>query len=163
MCDKHIIAYISETVNDFAGNEKGENVLKTENFSLHLKASGEIRVFDVEYQYDEDRGIVTAKVRMGDELIEVSNDCTESVFDKLSEIFDGRYEIHSCYSCRYGNFCPYGDQDNEIFCINDFQPKCKEDLLDIMSDEEEKKTRRRILFDVCDEYKPCSKDYWRYK
>lgn len=143
---------------------KGDvDVLKIENFSLQLKTLGEIQVVNVEYQFDEDSDIATAKVFMCDKIIEVSGDCTESVFYKLSNILEDRYEIYSCYTCRYGNFCPYGDQDNEIFCINDFEPKCKEDLLAIMADREELEKRHRTLFDVCDKHKPCSNNYWTYK
>ena len=137
--------------------------MKTETFSLHLKTSGEIQVVNVEYQFDEDCDIATAKVFMCDKIIEVSGDCAESVFCKLSEILEDKYEIYSCYTCRYGNFCPYGDQDNEIFCVNDSEPKSKEDLISIMVDGEESEKRHRTLFDICDEHKPCSDNYWTYK
>ena len=89
--------------------------------------------------------------------------CTESVFMKISRILSDRYEIHSCYTCRYGNFCPVGDRDNEIFCINDFEPKRKEDILYIFQNGEEMEKRSRTLFYICDGYKPCDDNYWTYK
>ncbi len=144
--------------------EKGDiSVLKTEKYSLYLKSSDEIVAVDVEYQFDEDNDLAKVKLIMDENIIEVSGDCAESVFRKLSKVLSDRYEIYSCYTCRYGNFCPYGDQDNEIFCVNDFELKCKEDLLPIMEDGEELEKRHRTLFDVCDEHKPCSNNYWTYK
>ena len=142
---------------------KGDvNVLKKENFSLHLKALDQVKVFDVEMQFDEDTEIDKFSMFIDGEKLELTGS-TESIFMELSKILKDKYEIHSCYTCRYGNFCPYGDQDNEIFCINDFEPKCKEDVLFIFQDEEEMKKRKRTLFDICSGFKHCSDDYWTYK
>jgi len=143
---------------------KGDvSVLKTEKYLLYLKSSEKIVTADAKYQFDEDNDLAKVELVVAENIIEVSGDCTESVFMKLSKALPDGYEIHSCYTCRYGNFCPYGDQDNQIFCINDFEPKCKGDILFIFQDEEEMKKRRRTLFDVCSGFKPCSDDYWTYK
>ena len=139
------------------------DVLKKEKYLLCLKASEEIVTADAEYQFDEDKDLSKVKLIVDENIIEISGDCTESVFRKLSQKISNRYEIHSCYTCRYGNFCPYGDKDNEIFCINDFEPKCKEEVLFIFQDEEEMKKRKRTLFDICSGFKHCSDDYWYYK
>ncbi len=143
---------------------KGDmSVLETEKHLLPLKLSDEIITVDTEYEFDEDNDIAKVKLYVDENLIEVSGDCAESVFRKLSKVLSDRYEIHSCYTCRYGNFCPYGDQDNEIFCINDFEPKCKEDILFIFQDRAEMEKRRRTLFSVCLGFQSFSNDYWTYK
>lgn len=139
------------------------SVLKTEKYLLYLESSEKIVTADAKYQFDEDCDLVKVELVMEENIIEVSGDCTESVFRKISSRLSNKYKIRSCYTCRYGNFCPYGDQDNQIFCINDFEPKCKEDVLFIFQDEEEMKKRSRTLFDVCSGFKPCSDDYWTYK
>lgn len=48
-------------------------------------------------------------------------------------------KIVCCGSCRHGNYCPYGDNENEIFCFKDkvFEKK----------------------FDICDEFTN-EKEYW---
>ena len=143
---------------------KGDvSVLKTERYLLHIKSSDGIVPVDVEYQFDEDNDLAKVKLVMAENIIEVFGDCTESVFGKLAKVLPDGYEIHSCYTCRFGNFCPYGNQDNEIFCINDFEPKSKEDILFIFQDSAEVEKRCHTLFDVCDEHKPCSNNYWTYK
>ena len=143
---------------------KGDvSALKTEKYLLYLKSSEEIVTADAKYQFDEENDLVKVKLVVEENIIEVDGDCAENVFRKLSSKLSNKYKIHSCYTCRYGNFCPYGDQDNQIFCINDFEPKCKEDLLFIFQDEEEMKKRSRTLFDICSGFKPCSDDYWTYK
>ena len=137
--------------------------MKTGKYLLYLKSSEEIVTADAKYQFDEDNDLVKVELVVEENIIELVGDCAESVFRKLSAKLSDKYKIHSCYTCRCGNFCPYGDQDNQIFCINDFEPKCKEDVLFIFQDEEEMKKRSRTLFDVCSGFKPCSDDYWRYK
>lgn len=137
--------------------------MKAEKYLLYLKLSDKIVPVNAEYQFDEDNDFAKVKLAVAENIIEVSGDCTESVFRKLSKELPDGYEIHSCYTCRYGNFCPYGDQDNEIFCINDFEPKSKENILFIFQDRAEIEKRRRTLFNVCDEHKSCSNNYWAYK
>ena len=142
---------------------KGDvNVLKKENFHLHLKALNEIKIFDVEMQFDEDTEINKLSVYIDGEKIELTGN-TENIFIELSKLLNDKYKIHLCYTCKYGNFCPVGDKDNEIFCVNDFEPKCKSDLYFVTEDSAERKKRNRTLFDVCKDYQPCSDDYYTYK
>ena len=142
---------------------KGDvNVLKKENFYLHLKALDQVKVFDVEMQFDEDTEIYKFSMFIDGKRVELIGN-TESIFMELSKILKDKYEIHSCYTCKYGNFCPTGDIDNEIFCVNDFEPKCKSDLYFVTEDREERKKRSRTLFDVCESFQPCSDDYYTYK
>ena len=138
------------------------NVLKIENFHLHLKTLNEVKVLDVEMQFDEDTEDDKLSMVIDGEKIELTGN-TESIFEKLSKILNEKYKIHSCYTCRFGNFCPTGDRDNEIFCVNDFEPKCKADLYFVTEDSTERKKRSRTLFDVCEDYQPCSDDYYTYK
>ena len=138
------------------------NVLKTEKCLLHLKTLDEIIIIDVEMQFDEDTEIDKFSMFIEGEKIELTGN-TESIFMKLVKRLNGKYEIHSCYTCKYGSFCPLGDQDNEIFCVNDFRPKCKSDLFFIYEDMKERKNRSRTLFDVCKEFQPCRDDYYTYK
>lgn len=138
-------------------------MLKRKKYLLYLKSTDEIVPVAAEYRFDEDNDLAKVKLVVDENIIVVSGDCTESVFRKLLKVLPDGYEIHSCYTCRYGNFCPYGDQDNEIFCINDFEPKSKEELLLIFQDRAEMEKRSRTLFDVCYEHKPCSNNYWTYK
>ena len=139
-----------------------ENVLTKENFSLHLKTLDKVKVFDVEMQFDEDTEIDKFSMFIDDEKLELTG-CTESIFMELSKILKDKYEIHSCYTCRYVNFCPIGYIDNDIFCVNDFEPNCKSDLYFVTEDREERKKRIRTLFDVCESFQPCSDDYYTYK
>ena len=136
--------------------------MKTETYSLRLKRLDEIQIFDVEMQFDEDAGIDKFSISIDGEKLEL-NGSTESIFMELSEILNGKYEIRSCYTCRHGNFCPIGDQNNEIFCVSDFEPKCKSDLYFVTEDSAERKKRSRTLFDFCKDFKPCSDDYYTYK
>lgn len=80
------------------------SVLKTEKYLLYLKSSDEIVPVDAKYQFDEDNDLVKVKLIVDENIIEVSGDCTESVFRKLSKVLPDGYEIHSCYTCRYGIF-----------------------------------------------------------
>ena len=151
---------MTRTLSNFA---KGDvDVLKTEKYLLHLKGLDEIKIFDVEMQFDEDTEIDKFSMFIDGEKLELTGNA-ESIFMELSKILKGKYEIHSCYTCKYGNFCPTGDIDNEIFSVNDFELICKSDLYFVTEDREERKKRSRTLFDVCESFQPCSDDYYTYK
>ncbi len=136
--------------------------MKRENFHLHLKTLNEVKVFDVEMQFNKDAEHDKFSMLMDGKKIELTGN-TESIFVELSKTLNEKYKIHSCYTCRFGNFCPTGDKDNEIFCVNDFEPKCKADLYFVTEDSAERKKRSRTLFDICEDYQPCSDDYYTYK
>ena len=112
--------------------------------------------------FDEDKEIDKFSMFIDGNRVELIGNI-ESIFMELSKILKDKYEIHSCYTCKYGNFCPTGDIDTEIFCVNDFEPKCKSDLYFVTEDREERKKRSRTLFDVCESFQPCSDDYYTYK
>ena len=62
------------------------NVLKKENFSLHLKALGQVKAFDVEMQFDEDAKTDKFSMLIDGEKLELIGN-TESIFMELSKIW----------------------------------------------------------------------------
>jgi len=133
------------------------------NYLLQLKSLDGVGNVNVEWHFEETTDSVNISMELNSEKIELSHESTEDIFIDLIELLKDRYEINSCFTCRFGNFCPIGDKDNEIFCINDFEPKCKEDIYFVTEDADERKKRSRTLFYVCDRFKPCSEDYYTYK
>ncbi|WP_010074051.1 hypothetical protein [Clostridium cellulovorans] len=51
----------------------------------------------------------------------------------LQKALPSNISIACCQSCRYGNFCPYGDNDNEVFCFKNLTPQNKADVCEIFS------------------------------
>ena len=137
--------------------------MATKNYLLQLKSPDEIKNVDVKWDFQQSNQTVNVSTEIDNEKIELSHQSTESALRELTNLLKGKYEINSCFTCRFGNFCPIGDQDNEIFCLNDFEPKCKEDIYFFTEDDAERQKRSHTLFYVCDKFKPCSKDYYTYK
>ena len=70
--------------------------------------------------------------------------------------------LRCCLSCRHGHFCPVGDADNEVFCVTDFEPRTKSDLYHVTEDEQERATRSRTLFHLCDGWQAQSEETYTY-
>lgn len=87
---------------------------------------------------------------------------TELALIDIAKQLPGRCSIKSCLSCRHGNFCPFGNADNEIFCIKDFSPKQKSDLYEVTQNGLERIKRRHLLFDLCPDYMPAIEEYYHY-
>ena len=67
--------------------------------------------------------------------------------------------IACCQSCRYGNFNPYGNMENEIFCLKDKILQSRRDVFEIFSEPDSSfHERSRKLLDICTGYKPISSD-----
>lgn len=83
---------------EFAKGDVG--VLKKEKYSLHLKVLDEIKIFDVEMEFDEDTEIDKFSALIDGEKIELTGN-TESIFMELSKVLNDKYKILSCYTCRF--------------------------------------------------------------
>ncbi len=116
-------------------------------------------------EYEEDEWNVI-KVKISTEIagrsICLEGDDTEYLLYRLAKMLPTGATLKSCISCRYGNFCPIGDYDNELFCVSDFEPKQKSDLYDVTEEQSEREKRSRNLFHVCGQYIPQSEEYYTY-
>lgn len=66
-------------------------------------------------------------------------------------------KVVGCISCIHGNYNPYGDHENEMFCLKDKNIDSKEDLLDIFDYYGEMmEVRARALLYYCNDYKNIS-------
>ena len=119
----------------------------------------------VSYVYIEDelktiRYEVTIK---GKRFISKAADVTEYGIKNLQKSLPETIKIVSCQTCRYGHFNPYGDNDNEIFCLKDIQPHNLVELREIFSTGADLENRKRHLLDYCSKYRPISlKDCFTY-
>lgn len=86
---------------------------------------------------------------------------SDALFNLASQI-PSELNLISCISCRFGNFCPTGSEDNEIFCMNDIEIHKREDLFFYTENEEERKKRRKALLFYCKKYQPICKSYYTY-
>lgn len=93
-----------------------------------------------------------------------ASDATEYAIINLQRVLPPNISIACCQSCRHGNFCPYGDYDNEIFCLKDMTANNKEDVCKLFSEKFDLlDTKKRKLLDICINYKPISDDeYYTY-
>ncbi|MFJ7935532.1 hypothetical protein [Sporosarcina sp. NPDC096371] len=67
--------------------------------------------------------------------------------------------IACCQSCRHGNFNPFGDLENEIFCLKDKTLLNRDDAVKTFSKRDKSfGTRSRKLLDFCKDYKPISEN-----
>ena len=96
----------------------------------------------------------------GEERI-VTDQSTEDCIQKIENILPDGWHVHTCASCGHGHYCPYGNADNEIICVTDFQPKEQSDLWPLFETEDFGHSRCRSLFHCCDSFtRPGSEEYW---
>ncbi len=70
--------------------------------------------------------------------------------------------LKCCLTCRHGNLCPVGDNNNEVFCTKDVQITQKSDLYFYTEDEDERAKRSRQYCNVCEEFQTQSDEYYTY-
>ena len=112
--------------------------MKTEKIKIHLLVDGQLQVYEVvktisRYEDEFELAIFTLSLNIeGVEYLSNRNrDNMEFAVIDLQRQLPPTVQIICCQSCKYGNFCPYGDMENEIFCLFGFTPQNKMDVVDI--------------------------------
>lgn len=143
--------------------------------NINYIINGFASVFPTKMVYEQKNGDklrnIYFEINFGERnIISKQCDMMEYAIAYLQNALPKNISIACCISCRYGNFCPYGGNDNEIFCLKDFMPKDKYDVCNIFSETFILiEARKRILLDFCDEFKPITDiDFstyndWKYK
>ena len=111
---------------------------------------------------DDDPSVRLSVVIGGVKYATEFRDNTEYAVIALQKLLSKNVEVVCCQSCAHGFFCPVGDQDDEIFCITDFEPKRKEDIIDAMLDRQKWEKRSRRLLHVCDQYERTTGEKYSY-
>jgi len=92
------------------------------------------------------------------------NNTMEIVIVLLQKQLPHNVKITCCQTCRHGNFCPFGDQEDEIFCLIDYSPKNKSDVVEIFirySEGDVALPSNRLLY-KCENYQEVIDSYYSY-
>jgi len=88
-----------------------------------------------------------------------SSNSTEYAVKYLQKELPDSISIACCQSCQHGNFNPYGNLENEIFCLKDQTLRNRDDVVKIFAKQDESIGKRsRKLLDFCKDYKPISEN-----
>ncbi len=141
------------------------DLIVEKTYHLPIETNDGVIALEVEHktipQYDGHVRITLSAMVQGI-LHSYESDSTEKVLLAFAKNLPKGWKIKSCISCRYGHFCPVGDNDNELFCITEFEARNPRDLWNITEDENERSKRRRTLLDSCEKYKEQSDEYYTY-
>ncbi|MDF2856987.1 MAG: hypothetical protein K0Q87_2838 [Neobacillus sp.] len=86
------------------------------------------------------------------------SDIMEVAIKNLQKALPANIRLAGCISCKHGNFNPFGDVENEIFCLKDKTLHNREDVVEIFSNQVESMSpRSRSLLDFCKEFEPIAK------
>ncbi len=61
-------------------------------------------------------------------------------------------KIACCMTCCHGNMCPYGDEENMLFCTKDLSINSKEDMIRLFDETDPLRERTVASFDYCDDF-----------
>ena len=81
----------------------------------------------------------------------------ECAVKNLQKVLPDDVRIACCQSCIHGNFNPFGDLENEIFCLKDMSLKNQVDVVNYFAKQTFYKRSRKLL-DFCQDYKPIDDD-----
>jgi len=118
--------------------------------------------------YNEHEELDIIKLRVVIEGIKYNNtkefvNMEYAIVDLQKQIPDN-VQIACCQTCKHGNFCPFGDAENEIFCLINYIPKNKADVVEIfisVLESEVELSKNELLF-WCEKYQKNDKDYYTY-
>lgn len=112
-------------------------------------------------QHDEDGELISVHFEVQD-YRSAPTSCSELAVKNLQRALPSNMKITACQTCMFGNFNPYGDMDNEIFCLKGFVVRNKMEVCEIIQ-KAETHERKRTLLAFCADYKPIdNKAYYTY-
>jgi len=78
--------------------------------------------------------------------------------------FQKNLNIACCSTCKHGNYCPLGDNDGEIFCLINYTPKDRNDVVDIYIKYSSGEISLPIypLLHKCEQYEVMNDEYYTY-
>jgi hypothetical protein len=71
-------------------------------------------------------------------------------------------KLSCCMTCRHGNMCPYGNEENQLICTKDITITSKEDMLDLFDQTDPFEERAVASLDFCEDFVYQSDDYYTY-
>jgi len=71
-------------------------------------------------------------------------------------------KIACCMTCRHGNMCPYGNEENQLICTKGITITSKEDMLDLFDQTDPFEERAVASLDFCEDFVCQSDDYYTY-
>ena len=82
----------------------------------------------------------------------------------LQKELPNNVKIACCQSCQHGNFNPYGNLENEIFCLKEVLLQSRDDVVNFFSEQfTTYHVRSRKLHGYCTDYKPiCATEKYTY-
>lgn len=83
-------------------------------------------------------------------------------FEDLQSNLPKGIKIACCMTCRYGNMCPYGNMQNQLYCTKDLIIESKEDMCNIFNSTDLDKERKVSSFYYCEDFIYQSNDYYTY-
>ena len=138
-------------------------MIEEKNINLCVNGITKLRSVKITRSYDAQGDINSVTLKVIEDGIEYESHSgiMEGAVINLQKQLPQGVQIVCCQSCRYGNFCPYGDQENEIFCLKDYASKNNKDITELFSTGYEELTRNELLF-WCEDYKEIDEDYYTY-
>lgn len=61
-------------------------------------------------------------------------------------------KLACCMTCRHGNMCPYGNEENQLFCTKDLVISSKEDMIDLFNNTDPFAERVVSSMKYCEEF-----------
>ena len=85
---------------------------------------------------------------------------------ELENKLPGDAHFECCLTCRFGNHCPYGNNEDELFCMKGCEIKDKSDLCFYLNENniypDENKKRLKRYSDYCEDYQAFSDEFYTY-
>ena len=140
-------------------HKRGETV-RADTVNIHYIINGKISVIPTKMVYElkdeHEYENIHLEVSINHKRIHAGHSSSvEYAMKRLQKAMPEGNEIACCQSCRHGNFNPYGDLDNEIYCLAGTSPRNRADVVEIFSGQDPSlDARKRKLFDFCPAYRP---------
>ena len=158
------------SVDEIHRAEKRKSNLKqhTINAKLTLIAPNEkVQVpTQIIYERDDDTALLSSEIHLTYNGIHYCGKGTDylwtDTFANLQKQLPDDVTVACCMTCRHGNLCPYGNEQNQLFCLKDTVVHNKEDVLALFDNDDIYDKGSLPCCHYCADFEAQSKEYYTY-
>ena len=139
-----------------------DNMKRLIESQITLISQTDIILSPIRISYNDDEVEITL-IYNGSEYRVTGNDhLWMDAFADLQRMLPSNTQIACCMTCQHGNMCPYGNEENRLYCTKDAIINSKDDVIALIDKDTAFFERKVSAINFCDNFVYQSKDCYTY-
>lgn len=129
---------------------------------ITLISQTDIILSPIRISYNDDEVEITLIYNGSEYRVTGDDHLWMDAFADLQRKLPSNTQIACCMTCQHGNMCPYGNEENRLYCTKDAIINSKDDVIALIDKDPAFFERKVSAINFCDDFVYQSKDCYTY-